>query len=457
MRFQKSILPFLRGILPVLVGLGICLALGPASLLASSDEGSDVETALSLGAGYLVSIQGAYTGLISTNSGSAWGIVPDVWEWDIGSGYAYDNTWGATALGLQAASRVLGYQDGMNAVAAYADDLVADFNDMGGFNRSQTIPYRSDLDVLAKMGGPYLTTALDWFQNLPPTGAAEADRIIDGRIAQGNGDLAGFDVSSDIRAALSSGQFDYACALAKRVVERRGDWVGSSPAYISDWWACGSQGALAYSLSLVQAADEDEECDDFSGVIREYRDALIARQSGTDVSPYTGFDAAGGIVGIYAGFPYDSVQFTAFGITGLLGSGLDTTPGDIAAAARAVDYLLRSQYPAGTGPVIQSPAPDPRPADGGWPVYPYFFLGDSNAEINGEALYALALAAQMGVQPGSGTDEDTDEDSDNVCGMRPRVSRIRTERGAGRSSVIGKDPRAGIKTRPPEVTSSIGN
>lgn len=401
---------------------GLLLAATPITPRAHAGS-TPIQDALELGSDYLVSIQSTYPGSIRINPGPPGAVanvqaIPNVWEFDIGAGFAYFNTWGASARGVLAAAVLTNSRPQLASALRYANDLVADFNDSGNFARSDTRPMAVDLELLGILGagprrscdglrgphlptpvrGPYAATAAAWHLNNLP-GAAEADRIINGRVAQGNGDLAGWDVALAIRGALAAGDTPWACAAAEQVVARRGDWEGSSPAYISDYWHSASEGGLAYALSLV-AGVAGSACSAFEAGIRDYRDQLLARVSGPNVSPYTGIDADGAIGTVYAGDTYYPTQQNAFALLGLLGCGKqDATSEDVAAATGIAAYLLRAQYPAGTGPAIQTPSPDPRPADGGWPGFPYYYTDDSNAEINGEALTALALAHERGLKP----------------------------------------------------------
>jgi hypothetical protein len=442
MATTRSFLSFLRSAGIILLSLGGLLAAAPAAFSSADEQGDGIVNALDLGATYLTSVQGTYPGDDLVNPGPpgkwvSYSAIPNVWEWDAGTGYAYANTWGATALGLLVASQASGNTAGLAAAIAYADDIADDYHDSGNFPRSQTAPFLTDIELLTRVGTTGCTcTATNWFSNLPPA-VDFADRTIDGSISRGNGDLAGWDIAVDISGALVSGHFEYACELAKRVIQRRADWEGSSPADLQDWWGVLSEGGLANSLSLVQAADEDGDCGDFSADIRGYRDALIARQSGPNISPYTGIDVNGAIEAKYAGESFWGVQQNAFGLLGLVGSGKDMTPADAEAAAKVAAYLLRAQYPAGTGPVI---AGDPRNADGAWPVYPYYWLDYSNMEIDGEALYALALARQHGIEPQAASDEDADETSDLRAEGGKHSSRARDNKRETRLRSQGSEP-----------------
>ena len=392
--------------------------------LAPNGRADELGDSLQLGVDYMVSIQGTYPGTTRVNPGPPGTIVPspgtpNVWEWEIGSGMAYSNTWGASALGLVAASGQLPDAPGGFAAAAYAFDLVADSQDAGVFDRSETYAYGTDLELLGRLGGgavrsctrPRIPPALRasnslrkqftaagraWLGNFP-SGAAEADRIIDGRTAGPNGDLSGWDVSLVIRGALALGEVEFACEAAQRVLDRRPDWEGSSPPDLQDWWGGPSEAGLAYALSLLTATGE---CGDWSAEVRDLRDRLHDRQAtDSDGGPVTGVDAYGSLLATYAGFDYPATQLTSYGVLGFLGCGRDATEEDRAAAARAMGFLVRGQYPEGTGAVLMNPAPDPRPADGGWPTYPTFWVDDSNGEVNGEALLALAYGARAGLSP----------------------------------------------------------
>lgn len=406
-----------RGLRPAVLSVltSAWLALGAAGPAGAGE----LEDSMELGVDYMISIQGTYPGTIRVNPGPPGDVVPspgtpNVWEWQVGSGLAYSNTWGASALGVLAAAGQLQDGAGGASAAAYALDLVGNFADEGLFERSETLPFGTDVELLARMGGgppgcrsvrpepalrernrfrnEFARTASAWLANYE-SGSAAADRIIDGRTAGSSGDLAGWDVALVIRGALAAGDSAFACEAAERLYERESDWKGSSPAYLQDWWGGPSEAGVAYALSLL---DAEGSCGDWSAEVRELRDALHARQAESDGGPFTGVDAYGALAASFNGFPFPATQLTSFGVLGLLGCGRDTTPEDLAVASRALGFLVRAQYPEGAGPVV---AGDPRPADGGWAAYPTFWYDDSNGEINGEALLALALGARLGVEP----------------------------------------------------------
>lgn len=233
----------------------IGVLIGPAPLLAARHDG--VEDALEQGADRMVSLQGTYGG------------VPNIWEWIIGSGISGNNILGISATGLVAAYEKTKDRRYLAAAIAAGNTLVARYNAaiVGGVTWDDR-PYSQDVEFLAWLSREsknpvYGDVAVKWHSIIPAykTAAENVNRYIS------RGSLAGWDLASQIRAALAVGQKDYAKAVAAELIRRSADWVGNTNPY-------GDLTILSYA-SLLWALDQ---VGDNQEVISQYRSALLTTQ-----------------------------------------------------------------------------------------------------------------------------------------------------------------------------------
>lgn len=314
-----------------LVVLALAAALtGPAAADAHDSDGTLV-TGITQAAELQMSRQGTYAG------GDLAG-VPCSWEWEIGSGAAYANTQAPSAFGLIGAHRATRNPAYLAAARCTADQAIVRYD-----AAPSTRPYSDDVVLLAWMSGEtrsplYLMKAASYHRRTRaafPTGTALADYYIDRRLS-----LAGWDLESQIFAALSVGQIRYANAIAARLVERRADWE-NQPYFDGYDYTTISQGSLIAALALSRDPAVTAYRKEITGL-------TLARQD-----PATGAWN-------------DDYQATAYILVSL--ASLPATHAVRVAANAALGYLLDSETPAG-----------------GWSYPPEY------AEVNGEALLALTL------------------------------------------------------------------
>lgn len=307
------------------------------SLPALGDEhggSSPLKAGVIRGADLQLSRQGSYL-----NGDTGAGTYTCSWEWQIGSGSAYRNTQGPSARGLVAAYKATG-KDAYLAGAVCAANQAISRYDANPADR----PFSEDVLLLTDLSDAtgdhaYASWARSYFsrtQTLFPTGAALADHYLT-RLS-----LAGWDLSSQIEAALAVDQEDYARDTALQLIARRADW--EHVLYGGYDYTVISQGALLEALSDL----EGRTIKRYWGEIRR----LTLQAQATD--------------GSWADGDY---QTTAFALRGLLASPKNNEVRR--AAAGAVKYLLSTETP-----------------EGGWSYGTWGEYG----EVNGEVLSALAAA-----------------------------------------------------------------
>jgi hypothetical protein len=317
------------------------------ALFADRPDTSKLAAGVKLGANHHLSLQGAYL-----NGDTGIGSYLCAWEWNTGSGVANANTQGPSARGLLAAYEATGTQKFL-AGAQCAANQAASRYDADSTER----PFSEDVILLAEiadaMHAPvYAQRAAKYHARTRaqfPTGAALADYYIDDRLS-----LSGWDLASQIEAALAVNQDDYAQAIALRLIQRRADWEG---VLYGGWdYTIFSQASLTGVL-----ADLDGK------TIKNYRDEIL----GNTLS-------AQGTDGSWEG----DYQETAFALMGLEGS--PQTLQVRRAIAGGTKYLLLNQDPSG-----------------GW-IYPVY---GEYGEIDGEVLSALSPLIQN-----QGYDADRSDD-----------------------------------------------
>ena len=322
----------------VIVTSAIAVAAVLSSRPVMAQMAGPLHSAIRAAADRQLSLEGAYT-----NGDTGAGSYACSWEWLVGTGVAYRNTQGPSALGLLAAYAILRNPTYLNGVVCAADQMV------GRYDAAPSLrPYADDEILLVTLsdatGNPtYAQKAVAYYGRVQaqfPTGKDLADYYINNRLS-----LSGWDLSSQILAALAVGQRDYARAIADEIVARRADWETVQ------------YGGYDYTLlshaALIQALDDVSRRDrPVALYLKEITAAVVAAQ-----------DADGAWDEDY--------QTTAYVIMGL--DDADPRPREFQKAEYAgVQYLLNNQ------------------TNGGW-VYP-----PEIGEVNGEALTALCLVALPG-------------------------------------------------------------
>jgi hypothetical protein len=203
-------------------------------------------------------------------------------------------------------------------------------------------PFSQDIEFLVRLSRVshnhfYAKLARDWHDIITDNKTAEenVDRYIDARLS-----LAGWDLSSQIRAALAVGKWRYARDMAKRLLERRVEWEGIP-------YAGYDYTILSYSGLLWAFAEIRFSGWEIATAEREFRDLVLEAQ--VQDGPQMGSWDDG------------SYQTTAFAILGL-----DATYGrhyDIVKALGKAFAFLR----------------DTQTAEGGWSYPPEY--GEENSEV----------------------------------------------------------------------------
>ena len=341
---------------------------GTASAAKPGGQKEALNEAIVLGADLHLSRQGTY----DNTCGGGYG-PPDVaeientWEWKIGTGNTCWNVGGISATGLLAAYEQTDdpvYLDGAlltgDTLVNKYDTIVTD--DPEGAEWEDR-PFSQDIEFLVRLSrdseeGSYAAVASAWYSilvdNMPAV--ANANRYIDARKS-----LAGWDLASQIAAALAVGETDYATGIAARLIERRGDWEG---VLYSGWdYTIGSYAILLWAFA--ELGDNS-----FNGYVGEIRTALLDAQ---------------GADGSWDGGDY---QTTAYAVLGLSADG--TAKG---AQARAWAFLRDNQT-----------------TEGGWSYPPEY------GEVNSEVLMALGALDLKGLQVGL---TDPQPDHGNDTGKHP--------------------------------------
>lgn len=307
-----------------LVFLGVVMALLLATVspvLAAKPGGNQEEllNTIAKAASLHLSRQGTYGG------------VPNTWEWVIGSGATGPNVQGISATGLLAA-----YERTHDA--AYLQGAINAGNTLvAKYDADTSRPYSQDVEFLVRLAADsgnssYASKAATYYARVMAayTAVANADRYIGNRKS-----LAGWDLASQIRAAVAVGQVDYARGIAARLIERRADWEG---VLYGGWdYTTGSHASLLWAFRMLGD-------DSFNGYVSEIRSAILAAQ---------------GADGSWSG----DYQDTAYAILGLA---LPRTPILANAVGKGWAFLRDSMTP-----------------QGGWSYPPEV------AEVNSEVLMAL--------------------------------------------------------------------
>jgi hypothetical protein len=172
------------------------------------------------------------------------------------------------------------------------------------------------------------------------TGAGLADYYINLRKS-----MSGWDLGSQIRAALAVGEVDYANAIVARIIERRAAWEGVP--YGTYDYTMSSYTSLLWSLAELNNSD-------FNGFKGEIRDIVINAQ------------------GVDGSWDYGDYQTTAYAILGLIADGGASGP-----QAKTWAFFR-----------------DTRTAEAGWSYPPEY------GEINSEVIMALAGLDLKGLKAG---------------------------------------------------------
>jgi len=334
----------------------ICLVLTFGMLCSTSMEakafdrwwgGDPIREVLVKGADLQLSRQGTYVNACGDSYGPP--NVPTIentWEWIIGSGETCWNVGGASAIGLLAAyerTHNRDYLDGAikqgNTLKKKYDTIVTD--DPEGAEWVDR-PFSQDIEFLVDLSRvshyhSYAKLARDWYDIVitNKTAVENADRYIDARKS-----LAGWDLSSQIRAALAVGQWRYSRDMAKRLLERRADWEGVL--YGAYDYTILSYSGLLWALAEIRFGGRE-----IAAAEREFRDLVLEAQ--VQEGPQAGSWQDG------------EYQTTAFAILGL-----DAAYGrqhDIVKALGKAFAFLR----------------DTQTAEGGWSYPPEY--GEDNSEV----------------------------------------------------------------------------
>jgi hypothetical protein len=276
-----------------------------------------------------LSRQGTYQNGDPTGASYGLPAVPSIansWEWVIGSGKTYWNMPSISAVGLLAAYERTGDSDYLDGALLTGGTLVEKFNIlMADGPQWEDRPFSQDIEFLARLsadsGDPlYAAIARQWYGIVISNKSATetADRYLynpDGSLRRKS--IAGWDLASQIRAAVAVGQIEYARGIAARLIERRTDWE-NLPLGTSNYTNI-SYASLLWALRVL--AD-----DSFNNYVSEIREALLGSQ-GSDGSWDDG-----------------SYQTTAYAILGL---GLPRTTASDQAIDDAWSFLRDTQTAAG--------------------------------------------------------------------------------------------------------------
>ncbi len=240
----------------------------PSPVLAKGpDKDSGVKDALIQGADHMLTLQATYSGYENS------------WEWIIGSGNSYENVQGISALGMVYAWEATKNNAYLKAAIASGNTMVARYQAMVADGATwDDRPYSTDIEFLCQLGRDthnfvYLKTAVDWYKIITDNKSPVqlVDRYIS--ITQGNrASLAGWDLASQIRAAMDVGNWVYAKAIATELIRRSGDWEHVPLGGVD--YTILSYGSLLWAFDQVKGFDK---------VIPGYTQAILAAQ-GSDGS-----------------------------------------------------------------------------------------------------------------------------------------------------------------------------
>jgi len=258
------------------------------------------------------------------------GTIDNTWEWVIGSGLTWYNVQGISATGLLAAYEKTDDQAYLDGAILAGDTMVVRYD-----VAPEQGTWSQDIEFLVRLSqdsadDDYADVAGLWYANTTGAFTAEAlaDYYIDARKS-----LAGWDLASQIRAALAVGEVDYAQGMADRLIERWTDWEG----VLYDGWdyTISSYGSLLWAFHEL-----DDPGRDVAAAIREYRQYLL------DIQEADGSWEAG---------DYQSTAYIVLGLDAVQGNDRD-------ALAYAWAFLRDTQT-----------------EDGGWSYPPE--LGEVNSEV----------------------------------------------------------------------------
>lgn len=293
-------------------------------------------------ANYHLSIQGTYGG------------IPYTWPWAIGTTGGYWNVVGISATGLLSAYEKTNNNAYLAGALKTGNTLKTRYASVPATQR----PYSQDIEFLVRLGrdsgdNPFIDLAKQLYSRTTSqsTGAAYADYYIAARKS-----LSGWDLASQIRAALAVGEPEYATDIAARLIERRADWEGVP---YGGWdYTLSSYTSLLWALAELN--NSDFNC--FKGEIRD----IVINAQDSDGSWDDG-----------------DYQTTAYAILGLTADGGASGP-----QAKAWSFLR-----------------DTRTTGAGWSYPPQY------GEINSEVIMALAGLDLKGLKAGH-TDPNPDRGKD---------------------------------------------
>lgn len=224
----------------------------------TGNQRAEIKDALIDGADRMLSYQG-------TDGGAG------TWPWNVGNNAFYWNVQGISAQGLVKAYEVIKYPRYLAGATATGDVLVERYYALtsDGVHYGDR-PYSSYVEFLADLswisGNPkYGEVAVKWYSIIP---AFETAGDLVERYIKSRKSLAGWDLSSQIRAAVAAGNMQYARAIADEVVRRKAEWAGIP---YGGWdYTILSYASLLWALDQVHAKQD---------VIDEFRSALLAAQA----------------------------------------------------------------------------------------------------------------------------------------------------------------------------------
>jgi len=192
----------------------------------------EIRDVLITGAELHFSRQGTYSNACGDSYGPP--DIPEIantWEWTIDSGSTCWNVAGISATGLLAAYERTRHSDYLDAALLLGDTLVEKYEVITADGTQwEDRPFAHDIAFLVRLSKnsrdwSYFWTAHSWHDVITDNETAEqiTDRLVDNRLS-----LAGWDLASQIQAALKVGKPRYAMGIAKHLLERRADWEGVS-------------------------------------------------------------------------------------------------------------------------------------------------------------------------------------------------------------------------------------
>lgn len=277
--------------------------------------------------------------------------IDNTWEWQIDSGWTCWNVGGISATGLLAAYERTRDSAYLSAALLTGDTLVEKYSAIAIHDPEgaewEDRPFSQDIEFLVRLSRDsgdrsYSSLAAEWYSIISDkmTAVDNADRYIEARCS-----LAGWDLASQIRAAVAVGDRDYARGMANRLLERRDDWEGVLLG--------GSDYTMSSYASLLWAFhDIGGSGRDVSAAIAEFRGLVLDAQEED---------------GSWDEGDYQTVAYAILG--------LDAVQRNVRTALGKAFAFLR----------------DTQTTQGGW-TYP---LDGELGEVNSEVLMALASLQQL--------------------------------------------------------------